>query len=158
MTVQLWRIATDTRDYLAEDLGGKGAEITGGRWNRPGRAVVYTSVTASLSCLETVVHLQDNALPLNRYLIRIDVPDDVWALKAVLRLEDLNPGWSAIPEGRISLDLGDGWLAANDTPLLVVPSVIVPEESNVLINPTHPAVRHIVAVKLRAWHYDRRLA
>lgn len=158
MTVQLWRIATDTRDYVAEDLGGKGAEITGGRWNRPGRAAVYTSVTASLSCLETVVHLQDNALPLNRYLIRIDVPDDVWALKAVFKVEDLNPGWSAIPEGRISLDLGDAWLTANDSPLLVVPSVIVPEESNVLINPTHPAVRHIVATKLRAWHYDRRLA
>lgn len=157
MSIQLWRIATDTREYLAEDLSGKGAEISGGRWNRAGRPVVYTSVTASLSCLETVVHLQDGSLPLNRYLIRIDVPEEVWACKSVLRAEDLNPGWSAIPEGRVSLDLGDAWLTQGESPLLVVPSVIVPEESNVLINPIHPAIKDITATKLRAWHYDRRI-
>lgn len=157
MTVSLWRIATDTRDYLAEDLSGKGAEITGGRWNRPGRPVVYTSTTAALACLETVVHLDDASLPLNRYLIRIDIPDEVWAHKSAWRVQDLNPGWSAIPEGRVSLDLGDEWLASGRSPLLVIPSVIVPEEFNVLINPGHAEVAAITATKLRAWRYDQRI-
>jgi RES domain-containing protein len=157
VTVSLWRIAIDAREYEAHDLSGKGAETTGGRWNRPGRPVVYAASSIALACLETVVHLNAGGLPLNRFLVRIDVPDGVWAARQVRSQGDLPVGWDAIPEGKVSLDLGDAWLQSEATALLVVPSVVVPEEPNVLINPRHPHARRLRASKLRAWRYDGRL-
>jgi len=68
--IDVWRIAAETPDYEAHDLSGKGAEQTGGRWNRKGTPLIYTSVSRALACLETVVHLSSgDALPLNRYLV-----------------------------------------------------------------------------------------
>ena len=157
MTVSLWRIASDKNTYAADDLSGAGAERTGGRWNRRGRPAVYTSSTIALACLETVVHLNVGRLPLNRYLIRVDAADDVWAARQVHLPENLPLGWSAIPEGKESLDVGDAWLSALTSALLVVPSVIVPEESNVLVNPRHPDAGKISATKVRVWSYDGRL-
>ena len=153
----LWRIATDTKDYEAHDLGGKGAEKTGGRWNRPGRPVVYTASSVALACLETVVHLNAGDLPLNKFLIRIEVPEPVWRGHRKLTPADLPVGWNAIPEGKVSLDVGDVWLRDAAVALLVVPSAIVPEEYNVLINPLHADAAAIKAVKERPWFYDQRL-
>ena len=158
MTVALWRIATDTGEYEAHDLGGKGAEKTGGRWNRPGRPVVYTATSIALACLETVVHLNAADLPLNRFLVRIEAPDVVWEARQIMLPDDLPVGWSAIPEGKVSLDIGHAWLQEARTALLVVPSVIVPEESNVLFNPMHADAPSITAAKIRPWFYDQRLS
>lgn len=158
MTVRLWRIATDARDYQAHDLSGRGAELTGGRWNRKGRPVVYTASSVSLACLETVVHLGAATLPLNRFLVQVDVPDDIWAARIVHTAGRLPVGWNAVPEGMVSLDIGDDWLKNGGTALLQVPSVIVPEEHNVLINPRHPDAGRISAAKVRQWLYDSRLA
>lgn len=158
MTVVLWRIATDARDYEAHDLSGKGAELTGGRWNRPGRPAVYAASSVALACLETVVHLNADGLPLNRFLVRIEVPDDVWQARRQLKPGDLPVGWSAVPEGKVSLHIGDAWLQGEQCALLAVPSVIVPEEFNLLINPRHADARRISGVKVRPWFYDQRLA
>lgn len=157
MTVVLWRIATHTREFRADDLQGKGAELTGGRWNRPGRPVVYTATSVALACLETAVHLRAQALPLNRFLVRLDVPDTLWADRQVFGAAQLPDGWNAVPEGKVSLDLGDTWLKAARTALLVVPSAIVPEEQNVLLNPRHPQAAQVTATLLRPWVYDQRL-
>jgi RES domain-containing protein len=154
--VILWRIATDTPDYTADDLSGAGAKISGARWNRPGNAMLYCGATIALAALETFVHLKAGGLPLNRYLVAIDVPDEVWARAHDLRAPPV--GWDAIPAGAVSLNAGDAWLKANTSALLVVPSVIVPEERNVLINPQHPDARRLAARKLRKWTYDARLA
>lgn len=159
MTIALWRIAADAREHEAHDLSGKGAEASGGRWNRPGRPVVYTAMTISLACLETVAHLNaDDGLPLNRFLVRIEVPDDVWDARRALAADDLPVGRSAIPEGKVSLDLGDAWLRDGGSALLTAPSVIVPEELNVLINPAHEHAARLRAAKVRPWLYDGRLS
>ncbi|MDO3615383.1 RES family NAD+ phosphorylase [Ralstonia pseudosolanacearum] len=158
MTVALWRIATDTRDYTADDLTGEGAKRSGGRWNRPGLPVVYAASNIALACLETIVHLSGGDLPLNRYLVRVDVPNELWQGARALSAKTAPVGWDAIPAGKVSLDLGGRWLAEHDAPaLLCVPSVIVPEEVNVLINPVHPEAQHIKATKLRRWNYDARV-
>ena len=157
MSVTLWRIATDTENCEAHDLGGKGAEKTGGRWNRPGWPVVYTSTTIALACLETAVHLNAGGLPLERFLVRIDVPDEVWEARRVLDSAHLPIGWSAIPEGKVSLDIGRDWLQPGGAALLMIPSVIVHEEFNVLINPKHAEAKAISAQKVRRWFYDNRL-
>lgn len=151
-----WRIATDTPDYLADDLSGKGAERTGGRWNRAGLPVVYAASSIALACLETVVHLNASGLPLNRYLVRIDLPQKLVDAAENVDAKTLS-GWDALPPGKISLDYGDAWLTGKRSALLIVPSVIVPDEANILINPAHPDAAAIRASKLRRWQYDQRL-
>jgi RES domain-containing protein len=153
----LWRIGTDTPAYQADDLSGKGAEATGGRWNAKGTPVVYTSETRALACMETLVHLNAGGLPLNRYLVAIEVPDAIWSAAEKLEVPTLPVGWDAEPPGLVSIDTGTAWLKSNRSALLLTPSVIVPDEFNVLINPGHPDIRSITATKVRRWLYDPRL-
>jgi RES domain-containing protein len=152
--VTIWRIATDTPDYRADDLSGKGAARTGGRWNRKGTPLVYASTSRALACLETVVHLGAGQLPLNRYLVRITVPRDLWSARTVFEPTS-HGGGAALPAGRTSIDWGTTWAAAGKTALAEVPSVIVPEEANLLINPRLAGER-LKAVKVRKWTYDFR--
>lgn len=154
--IALWRIGTDTPDYEAGDPGGKGAEASGGRWNRIGTPLVYASTTRALACLETIVHLAKKPLPLNRYLVRISVPAAAWSVATELDPATL-VGWDAEPAGKASLDWGTSWASSAATLLARVPSVVVPEEFNVLINPGHRAAASVQASKVRKWLYDTRL-
>jgi RES domain-containing protein len=153
----LWRIATDTPAYEADDLTGRGAEISGGRWNEPGLAAVYASASRALACLETIVHLNAGGLPFNRYLVEISLPDTVWAGARRETAESLPVGWDAQPAGRASIRLGSDWLRGGESALLILPSALVAEEINVLINPRHADSRCITARKLRRWVYDPRV-
>jgi RES domain-containing protein len=158
VTVALWRIATDTPDWTADDLAGKGAAARGGRWNAAGERVTYSSSSISLAAWETRAHLGRLAtqLPFNRILVRIDVPDDVWARRETLA-PPLPVGWNVIPEGRVSRHLGSAWLARRSSALLCVPSVVVAEEHNVLINPAHPDAARLAVTRLRRFHFDHRV-
>jgi RES domain-containing protein len=151
----VWRIATDTPSYTADDLTGAGAKLSGGRWNRPGNAMLYCASNISLAVLETFVHLKAGGLPLNRYLVELTIPDAVWRRATSLPAPPV--GWDAIPAGKVSLDEGDRWLKASAGAVMIVPSVIVSEEWNVLINPLHPDANGIKARKVRKWGYDPRL-
>jgi RES domain-containing protein len=135
----VWRIATDTPSYEADDLSGAGAKATGGRWNSPGVPVVYASQTRALAYLETVVHLGAGGLPLNRTLVQLAIPDSIWAGARAETSASLPVGWDAEPAGRASIASGSAWIYASSSTLLIVPSVIVPEEFNVLINPRQRA-------------------
>lgn len=125
-----------------------------GRWNDDGEKVVYSASTPSLAVLETAAHVDSGGLPLNRFLVAIDVPDDVWTRREILDVSTLDPSWSAIPAGLVSVQAGSQWLLAMRSALLLVPSVIVHEESAVLINPAHPDARHITAKVVRKFEYD----
>jgi RES domain-containing protein len=153
--IRAWRIATDTPGYTADDLTGAGAKISGGRWNRPGSPLLYCASNISLAVLETFIHLGAGGLPLNRYLVELAIPDAVW--QRAITLDAPPVGWDAIPTGKVSLDEGDRWLKANRSALLLVPSVIVQEEWNVLVNPMHADAAAIMARKVRKWTYDPRL-
>jgi RES domain-containing protein len=155
MTVRLWRIATDTPDYTADDRSGAGAKVTGGRWNRKGTAMLYTASSLSLACLETLVHLNSLGLPLNRYVVRFDVPDALWQAAEVFLAAGF-VGWDALPPGAVSLDFGDQWAREVRSALLRVPSTIVEEEENVLVNPLHPDFAQVVVTKVRRFLYDAR--
>jgi RES domain-containing protein len=157
LTRVVWRIASDTPSYEADDLTGAGAKLTGGRWNEVGLPVVYASETRALACLETIVHLNAGALPLNRYLVEVSIPDDVWSGARQERAARLPVGWDAEPAGRTSIQLGSDWLRAATSALLVVPSAVVPEEYDILLNPVRPDSSRIVARKVRKWLYDPRL-
>ncbi|HSV03576.1 MAG TPA: RES family NAD+ phosphorylase [Phenylobacterium sp.] len=156
MSQVVWRIATDTPDYEADDRTGAGAKKTGGRWNEVGTPMLYASTSRALACLETVVHLNAGGLPLNRYLVQIEAPDAAMTAAEVVDPSTL-VGWDAEPAGRASIRYGTDWVRSQRSLLLIAPSVIVPEEQNVLINPLHAEMSRIGVVKLRRWTYDPRL-
>ena len=157
MTVTLWRVASDTPSWTADDVSGKGAASRGARWNHAGERVTYAATSISLAAWETRAHFgRGGALPWNRFLVRIDIPDDVWTAREILLRPPL-VGWDAIPEGMVSRDAGSAWLKSRRTALLAVPSVIISEEDNVLINPAHPHSARIVATKVRRFVYDHRV-
>ncbi len=155
MTVAVWRIAVEAASYTANDLSGTGARLTGGRWNSKGTPVVYCAVNIALATIETVQYLKVGGLPYNRYLVRIDIADDVW--NACQVLAPLPGGWDAIPAGLSARAAGDAWIASGASALLRVPSVMVPDEDNILINPQHPDAAAITATTLKRWLYDPRL-
>jgi RES domain-containing protein len=133
MSVAIWRIAVEAPAYAANDLSGTGARMTGGRWNGKGTPVVYCATNIALATLETVHYLRNGGLPFNRYLVRIEVPDTVWDARQLL--DPLPGGSDAIPAGLSARTAGEAWIALGTSALLLVPSVIVPDEYNVLINP-----------------------
>lgn len=151
----LWRIATETRKYSALDLSGAGAAISPGRWNSDTQPVLYTAQSVSLAVLETAAHVNGGGLPLNRFLIRIEVHDDVWRHREEIDVAALSPTWCAIPAGQGSVNVGSQWLASRRSPILLAPSVIVPEERVALINPLHPMIKGLSASIERAFEYDR---
>lgn len=155
MTVSAWRIAVEAPEYGANDLHGIGAKLSGGRWNSQGRPVVYCASSIALAILEAVCHQRTGSLPFKRYLVRIDIPDSVW--RASKTLHPPPAGWDAIPAGLSARLAGDAWLVSASCALLRVPSVVVPEEYNVLINPQHTDTARLSAATLRRWVYDPRL-
>lgn len=157
MTVNLWRIAKNTAQYQANDMSGGGAKTVGGRWNSKGSAVIYTSPTIALATLETLAHIGDEIAARNRFLIQIEVPDDVWKARETLDVTRLDPTWVSEPPGLATISPGNAWIKGNTAALLEVPSVIIHEEFNVLINPAHPDAVRIKASLIRQFVYDPRL-
>lgn len=153
--MRLWRIAANTRTYPAADLSGGGAAKSPGRWNELGQHVLYAAPTIAIAVLETAAHIDDTGLPLNRYIIEIDVPDAVWKDRKELDAATLPVTWSAIPAGQASASIGSTWLQSQSTPILLVPSVIVPEEFAALLNPNHSKFKGVTARVVRLFEYNR---
>lgn len=127
------------------DLTGEGARRYGGRWNQPGRPIVYAASNAALAVLEVRVHLDlpPDLLPNDYLLLTIDVGD--------LAIEEV----TALPPDPAAF--GDAWLRDQRTPVLQVPSLIVPESANLLFNPAHSDAVRASIVARRRFVFDRRL-
>ena len=151
----LWRIAAEMRAYPAADLSGAGAAMSPGRWNARGEPVVYCASSISLAALETVAHLDLRGLPQIRFLLEVRLPEEVWAKRETWAAASLDPAWETVPSGRTSVSLGSRWLASLRCALLLVPSVIVPEERVALINPRHPDSARISCRVKRSFEYNR---
>ena len=153
----VWRIAKETKDFRADDLSGAGAAAVGGRWNSAGNHVVYAASSISLCTLETLAHIGDDVACRNRFLIAIDIPAKLMAGCKTLKASDLPVTWIAEPPGMASVKIGDEWLERSKELCLWVPSVIVPEEVNLLINPKHKDADQLKARVVRPFLYDPRL-
>lgn len=148
------RIASAGSTWRPEDLTGAGAAKSPGRWNKVGEKVVYAAPTLAMAVLESAAHIESGGLPLNKYIIEITVPDDVWGARLLLGQADLPSGWDAIPTSMVSKDRGSEWYNGAAHALVELPSVIVPEESIVLINAQHPDSNKITAVAGRKYVYN----
>lgn len=149
----LYRIA---RTSYANDLSGNGARLYGGRWNSEGYYALYTASTRALAILETLVH---SSLPLLRAadfsLITLHVPDDI-AFQAI-DSSVLPKGWNAWNFMRTTRKTGDDFLQKGAHLLLRVPSVLIPEEMNWVLNPRHHLMQQVQITTIRALDLDNRL-
>jgi RES domain-containing protein len=147
--VILWRIS----NHLA--LAGDGALRASGRWHSRGRRVVYCAENPATALLEILVHfeIEIRDLPARYRLLKIAAPDDVRAER--VSLDDMPSDWPEKTE--VTRAIGDRWLASGSTALLRVPSVLVPETFNVLLNPVHQDAKRIVVTRVSEHVIDPRL-
>ncbi len=147
----VWRIARE--EYKA--LDGEGARLNGGRWNSEGIPVVYASASLSLAGLEYLVHVDPEDVPGDLVAMKIEVPDDV-ALEQV-EIDSLPKDWQVIAEHPACVAAGDAWAVHGRTAVLSVPSAIIPEERNYLLNPRHAEATRFAIRLVRGFAFDRRL-
>src|SRR5437879_13046368 len=150
--VTAWRIVK--RKHVKSAFSGDGARLFGGRWNNPGVPLIYTATSQSLAALEILVHLEAPEL-LDRYVIlgvgvEESLIDDVDQSR-------LPKNWRANPAPPDAKALGDEWAAARVSAVLRVPSVIVPSEHNLLLNPLHRDFSRLKIAKSSTFRFDSRL-
>lgn len=138
----------------ARDLSGEGARRYGGRWNSPGVPMVYTATSASLAVLETLVHMGLNVLPEDLVLVTLEVPGD---LVSTLEPDRLPEHWADYPAPAAANEIGALWVREERSVGLLVPSAILPQENNLLINPRHAGADLVEIVDILPYRVDRRL-
>jgi RES domain-containing protein len=148
---QAWRIVRTL--HFPSAFTGEGAARFGGRWNSRGRPVVYTSWSKSLAALEILVHLNP-PLPFTYLALQIEFEE-----RLVTRLASaaLPSDWRLEPPPPSTKQVGDAWLRARDSAILAVPSVIIPDEANYLLNPGHPEFHQITIGRPEPFMFDPRL-
>lgn len=153
--MRVYRI--EREKYLNTTLNGIGAALTEGyRWNSLNTFLVYTAESRSLATLEISVHLDlTEDLPTDRYYVEIDIPEDTEVLE--LSVEDLPENWNAKPPAIETQFIGDDFVSQNQAAVLRVPSCIVQQEFNYLINPTHPDAKKINVISIQKLTFDNRL-
>lgn len=130
--IEAWRLAKTK--YVSTAFTGEGASLEGGRWNSAGVPVVYTSSSLSLALLETIVNIE-SVVPLPGYsMFRLEFPE---ALLERLSRDALPPNWLQHPPPIETQHIGDDWVATARSCVLEVPSIIIPQESNYILNPLH---------------------
>lgn len=139
----------------ANDLSGRGAEISGGRWNGKGTAMVYTSASRALCMVEIIVHIPAGIIPKDYYLVSIFIPDNTRIL--AIEPKDLPDNWSRNPIPASTQKIGNAFIAAQEALVLKVPSAIVQDEWNYLINPLHKDFKEVKIIATEPFSFDGRL-
>ncbi|HVI47408.1 MAG TPA: RES family NAD+ phosphorylase [Chitinophaga sp.] len=138
------------------DLSGTGARLYGGRWNSPGHAIVYTAGSRALSALEVLVHIPLKNIVQDFCIATIHIPDDI-TIKAMAK-QDLPSGWQSLAPDPELQCIGDEWIETSKYAVLRIPSVVIPEEFNYLINPLHPEAERITITNMQPFLFDQRLS
>ena len=150
MALTLWRLAKAR--YAQTAFDGEGARLYGGRWNSPGRSVVYLAGSLALAALEILVHVKSQGELEGYVKIRVQAPEGLAS-----EVETLPENWQQGRAPNETQVIGDAWLKAGETPLLRVPSVIIPEEPNYLLNPRHPDFSKLTIGEAEPFSFDPRL-
>ena len=150
--MEVFRLARYARRH---DLSGYGAYLYGGRWNLPGLALLYTAEQRAMALLETLVHLPVEDLPDDMYLMTLDVPDDT--SRQIIGPADLPPDWQRLSLPQPTATIGHAWLQAGSSLALQVPSVVMPQERNLLLNPAHAEFIRVRLLDAQPFHFDERL-
>ncbi len=126
------------------------------RWNSRGTFVIYSASSRALACLENLVHRSGEGLSSLFKTMVIHIPGNI-------DVKEITPGslpsnWRTFKGQRITNTIGDNWVRGGDSVVLKVPSAIIPEENNYIINPAHPNFEQIEIIALEAFMFDERLS
>ena len=138
----------------AKDLSGEGAKLFGGRWNHPGTACIYAAGSRSLALLEYTAHARIDLIPRNLSFITIEVPDTTIR---EFSMGDLPGNWQQFPHPNETRNIMTRFLTENQYLIYKLPSAIIDEEWNYLINPAHQEIAAVHIVEIKDYAYDLRL-
>ena len=150
--MKLYRIAK--KDYI-NDLSGEGARLFGGRWNKKGYSMLYFSKSLSLAVLEVLVHIDFRFLISDFKFIEVEIPDKF--IEPKIKPEMLHNNWRDTPPSIYTKDFGTKWLQSEKSLAIQVPSAILPQQHNVLINPKHEKIKHLKIIKTEYLNIDSRV-
>ncbi len=138
----------------ASDLTGEGARLFGARWNHIGTACLYTAESRALAVLEYTVNVNIAVIPRALSMATFEIPDTGIQ---VLAQADLPGNWKESPAPASTKDFGTSLLQAAATPIIKIPSTVIPEEFNYLLNPSHAGSRDFRLLEVRDFVYDVRI-
>ncbi|MFW6246026.1 MAG: RES family NAD+ phosphorylase [Tangfeifania sp.] len=144
-----------SKEKYCNDLSGKGAEISGGRWNSKGTAIIYTSGSRALCTAEVAVHTPIGMIPEDYFLVEIEFPDDIDI--GEISVLQLSAHWNQFPHSQETQKIGDQFIGQNKFLVLKVPSAVVQGDSNYLINPQHADFPKVKIKKTELFSFDERL-
>lgn len=147
--IEAWRI--DRAIYRATAFTGEGARLYGGRWNSQGISVVYAAENRSLAMLEILVHMR-KPKGYELYSVKFDE-----SLVQELAIKNLPRNWDVEPPLADTQEIGDNWVTRASSAVLSVPSAVVPEERNYILNPRHPDFKQLKIDGPFPCYFDPRL-
>jgi len=148
-----WRLVKAS--LAAQAFTGEGARLYGARWSSPGVAVVYLSESLALAALEILVHLQSRDVLASYVAFRVEM--DGRRLARAIDPARLPPDWRAWPAPPGLRTIGDEWARRRRSLILEVPSAVVPQERNYVVNPAHPEFRSLIISAPQPFTFDTRL-
>lgn len=148
----VYRIA---KTKYIHDLSGTGARVYGGRWSKKGIGIIYTSENRALATVEYLVHVPLSLVPGEIGIATLKIPDGITPKE--ISISGLPANWRDYPAPPELAEIGTRWALANDTLLLRVPSAVVEHECNILINPSHPDMKHVSISQTERFSLDARL-
>ncbi|MFN3996678.1 RES family NAD+ phosphorylase [Algoriphagus sp.] len=137
------------------ELSGKGAALSGNRWNSKGTELIYCADSRALAMAEVAVHLSLSILPKDYVMVEIEIPNSISI--SSLKTDDLPQGWNSFPHLLDTQKIGDDFVAERKSCVLKVPSAVVPGDFNFLINPHHLDFASISIVGQKEFPFDSRL-
>ncbi|MFT4022388.1 MAG: RES family NAD+ phosphorylase [Flavihumibacter sp.] len=143
------------RAPYAGALSGKGAAISGARWNAVGVEMIYTASNRALAMAEVAVHFTLVTLPPDYQMMTLFIPDDISLYR--LNISDLPGNWNEFPHPKATQAIGDRFIAAGKYCVLQIPSAVVKGDYNLLINPNHPGFAGIQIIATEKFPFDKRI-
>ncbi len=151
--LRLYRFADKN---FADDISGKGAYLSGGRWNKPGTYALYTSGSVSLALFEVLTRFSIDLIGDIFDLVTLEIPANIPIDE--VQLKDLPTAWNGFPAPETVIDLGDKWLKERKGLVLKVPSALIPVESNYILNPLHKEFKKVKKIGRENFNIDKRIA
>ena len=143
------------KDHAA--LDGMGGLYGPGRWHKKGFPVIYTSEHASLAAWEKIVHVASfENIPNNLILVKIEIPE--WVEIQTVPQNILTEGWNSFPFINETINYGTSFLLKKEYLALKVPSVIIPDEYNIILNPLHPEIKECKVISSNPFLFDKRIS
>lgn len=145
-----------TKKIYLNDITGAGAKLYGGRWNKEGLALLYTSENLSLAVLELLANQVRRLVDDTYGYIAIEIPDKETTQQ--LAESELPEEWRQNQYSEYTINKGSEWIIKQSSLALKVPSAVLAQENNILINPSHPDFKKIKIVTTGTLNLDGRVA